>query len=116
MAKRRKPEITEADFYENLHNHRYDFPENHRNILQRMFVTAAAHLGQKEIRVNIEERNKYRKAKKECKLRGLTLQSVKTGAADYEYQAVIRPALLLRQANRFRIATGENSPAASTEF
>ena len=113
MAQKGKSEITEADFYENLHNHLYEFPEKHRRILQRIFVTAANNLDKKKVQVKIDEKNKYCAAKAACKLRGITLQSVRTGLFDHEYLAIIKPVILLRQANRFKKAAGENSLAAS---
>jgi hypothetical protein len=117
MAKNAKLDITAVDFYANLHNHRYKFPKQHERILQRMFVTAASHLEQKEIRVTIVGKNKYREAIRGCRLKGIRLESVKVNEWAYEYRAVIRPKILLRQANRFgKKVAGEHSLAASNKL
>jgi hypothetical protein len=117
MTQKAKVNITEAEFYGNLHNHHYKFPEQHERILLRMFVTAANHLDQKEVQVTIAEKNKYREAIKKYKLSGIKVEGKKVGKPDYEYRAVVRPNILLRQANRFRKkVAGDKSLAASIKL
>ena len=116
MAKNKNLTMTESGFYEDLHNLRFEFPERHERILQRMLVTAADNLDKNKIQVTVTEKNKYREAIKGCRLNGIRLESVKVNDWAYEYVAVIRPKILLRQVNKFRKAAGEHSPAASIKL
>ena len=54
MGKQKYADMSSTEFYRLLHSGCFRFPEKHRLILQRMFVTAAGNLDQKEIRVRIK--------------------------------------------------------------
>lgn len=102
-----------TDFYAGLHNGCFRFPKKHKGVLHSLLVTAANNLDRKEIRVRIAGKHKYAQAKKDCKLRGLMLQSVKISPYEYEFLAVIKPKVLLRQAEKFKTAAREVSLAVS---
>jgi len=101
MGKQKYADMSSTEFYRLLHSRCFRFPEKHRPILQRMFVTAAGNLDQKEIRVRIAGHKKYYETKKDCGLRGIRLEAVKISPFEYEYLAIIRPKVLLRQARRY---------------
>ena len=101
MGKQKDADMSSTEFYRLLHSGCFRFPEKHRPILQRMFVTAAGNLDQKEIRVRIAGHKKYYETKKDCWLRGIRLEAVKISPFEYEYLAIIRPKVLLRQARRY---------------
>ena len=101
MGKQKYADMSSTECYRLLHSGCFRFPEKHRPILQRMFVTAAGNLDQKEIRVRIAGHKKYYETKKECGLRGIRLEAVKISPFEYEYLAIIRPKVLLRQARRY---------------
>ena len=101
MGKQKYGDMSSTEFYRLLHSGCFRFPEKHRSSLQRMFVTAAGNLDQKEIRVRIAGHKKYYETKKDCGLRGIRLEAVKISPFEYEYLAIIRPKVLLRQARRY---------------
>ena len=101
MGKQKYADMSSTEFYTLHHSGCFRFPEEHRLILQRMFVTAAGNLDQKEIRVRIAGHKKYYEAKRECKLSGIRLEAVKISPFEYEYLATIRPKILLRQARKY---------------
>ena len=101
MGKQKYADMSSTEFYTLHHSGCFRFPEEHRLILQRMFVTAAGNLDQKEIRVRIAGHKKYYEAKRECRLKGIRLEAVKISPFEYEYLATIRPKILLRQARRY---------------
>ena len=101
MGKQKYADMSSTEFYTLHHSGCFRFPEEHRLILQRMFVTAAGNLDQKEIRVRIAGHKKYYEAKRECKLSGIRLEAVKISPFEYEYLATITPKILLRQARKY---------------
>ena len=101
MGKQKYADMSSTEFYKLHHSGCFRFPEEHRLILQRMFVTAAGNLDQKEIRVRIAGHKKYYEAKRECRLKGIRLEAVKISPFEYEYLATIRPKILLRQARKY---------------
>ena len=99
--------MSSTEFYTLHHSGCFRFPEEHRLILQRMFVTAAGNLDQKEIRVRIAGHKKYYEAKRECRLKGIRLEAVKISPFEYEYLATIRPKIsnYLYQASNIPVTT-----------
>jgi hypothetical protein len=95
-----KEKKKEDDKRKNDENGKIQEPDSH--YLHNLFVTAVENLGEEEIRIHNEDVSKYRLFIDKYSIRGITIETKKVSAYQYEYLVRIKPKTLLGELDKFR--------------